>query len=304
MVDLFQLHDRPFKKLSGSRRSVFLEHEAALLRPLPEPPADLDERLSHEAGPVVVLSRWGAYGQARPGVLALTAVTTTLPPRREPAAVWFVSDAGVTSRSTGAPVESGAGSVDEAVAQVPAEVGALFVTAEASVPLSRLADVLGRVPESLVGRAGLAVALAPDTRLPAPPPVVAIEGQDALCVDGLPDLQDSDPIGTLAPEQIVSSLGPLRQAVEACAGASDGPGAAGGRVAMALRIAADGRVASACIVEDATGDPALRACIVRATRSIAFPAPEPAGFVDVQLPLALSLLESQRQRPLCDATNM
>jgi transposase len=32
------VNDRPFKKLSGSRRSVFLEHEAALLRPLPEHP--------------------------------------------------------------------------------------------------------------------------------------------------------------------------------------------------------------------------------------------------------------------------
>jgi transposase len=32
------LNDRPFKKITGSRRSVFLAHEAALLRPLPEHP--------------------------------------------------------------------------------------------------------------------------------------------------------------------------------------------------------------------------------------------------------------------------
>lgn len=273
---------------------------AAAVRPLPEPPADLDERLGGEAGPIVVLSRWGAYGEARLGALALTAVTTTLPPRREPAIVWFVTEAGVTSRSTIAPVESGAGSIQEAVARLPAEVGALFITAEAGVPLARLADVLRRVPESLFGRAGLAVPLAAGTRLPSPPPTAPIEGPETLCPEGLPALADTDPIGTLEAEPIVSSLGPLRRGVEACVGATEGPGAAGGRVSMALRIGADGRVATACVVEDETGDPALRACLVRATRSIAFPAPTPSGFVDFQLPLALSPLESQRQRPLCD----
>lgn len=44
------LNDRPFKKLSGSRRSVFEEHEAALLRPLPEHPYRYRKHKSAKVG--------------------------------------------------------------------------------------------------------------------------------------------------------------------------------------------------------------------------------------------------------------
>jgi transposase len=44
------LNDRPFKKLSGSRRSVFLKHEAPLLRPLPEHPFRYREHRSAKVG--------------------------------------------------------------------------------------------------------------------------------------------------------------------------------------------------------------------------------------------------------------
>lgn len=273
---------------------------AVAVRPLPAAPADLDERLRTDPGPLVLLSRWGAYGEARDGALAFSAVTMTLPPRREPAVVWIVTDEGVIVRSSGAALEAGAGPLDAAVAALPADVGALFVAAEAGVPLARLAEVLARVPASLHGRVGLAVVLAPGTRLPAPPPAPTPAESEARCPDGLPALGDDEPLGSLRPERIVSSLGPLRQSVEICVGATDGPGAAGGRVVIALRIGGDGRVAHACVVEDGPDDPALRACVVRATRGIAFPAPEPAGFVDVSLPLALAPAESQRQRPLCE----
>lgn len=47
---LEEVNDRPFQKLSGSRRSVFLEHEALLLRPLPERPYRYREHRSAKVG--------------------------------------------------------------------------------------------------------------------------------------------------------------------------------------------------------------------------------------------------------------
>ena len=47
---LEEVNDRPFQKMSGSRRSVFLEHEAALLRPLPEHPYRYREHRSAKVG--------------------------------------------------------------------------------------------------------------------------------------------------------------------------------------------------------------------------------------------------------------
>ena len=47
---LEEVNDRPFQKMKGSRRSVFLEHEAPLLRPLPEHPYRYRERRSAKVG--------------------------------------------------------------------------------------------------------------------------------------------------------------------------------------------------------------------------------------------------------------
>lgn len=44
------LNDRPFKKMAGSRRSVFLTHEAPLLRPLPEHPYRFRRHKSAKVG--------------------------------------------------------------------------------------------------------------------------------------------------------------------------------------------------------------------------------------------------------------
>ncbi|MDQ3033968.1 MAG: hypothetical protein M3Y87_16245, partial [Myxococcota bacterium] len=68
-------------------------------------------------------------------------------------------------------------------------------------------------------------------------------------------------------------------------------------VAIAVRIAADGRVREACVMEDATGDPSLRACLVRAARELAFD--PPGGVVDFALPLRLEAGRAQRQAPVC-----
>jgi hypothetical protein len=232
-------------------------------------------------------------------------VTTTLPPLREPAVVWAITDEGVYVRSSQrAAADPDPITVDALSASIPStspeSIGVLFVTAESGTSLERLAEVLALVPPALSGRVGLAVALAPGTRLPAPPDAPAsADAAAGLCPDGLPELAPDVPLGDLRADAIVQSLGPLRQAAEICVSSTTGPGAAGGRVVLALRIGADGTIDDACAVEDATNDPVLRACLLRATRSVAFPAPSPAGVVDVQLPLLLAPLPAQRQAPLC-----
>jgi hypothetical protein len=272
---------------------------AVAVRPLPPAPDDLDEMLESDPGPVNVLSRWGAYGTGDPAHAGFVAVTTTLPPRREPAIVWIVTSEGVYVRSSAAAAtERGARTPEQARALLDASAGALFVTAEASTPLERIAGVLAQIPEELAGRVGFAVALAPGTRLPrAPAETVAPGG--ALCAGGLPAPGEGDAQGDLAPRVIVQSLGPLRQAAESCVSFAQGPGASGGRIELALRIGADGSVSEACAVSDSSGDASLRECLVRAARATAFPAPSPPGYVDVQLPLVLAPSESSRQRPLC-----
>ena len=67
-----------------------------------------------------------------------------------------------------------------------------------------------------------------------------------------------------------------------------------------MRIGPDGRVSEVCVVESEHPDPTLHACLVRSARAVAFDAPSPAGFVDVQLPLVLAPLPVQRQRALCE----
>ncbi len=249
-----------------------------------------------------VLSRWGAYGSGDPSHPSFSAVTTTLPPRREPAIVWALTDRGVYVRSsTEAATEPGPRPIDALTATVGPSTGVLYVTAEAGTPLDRVADVLRRAPASLAGRIGLAVALAPNTRLPDAPATDSSVAADAgLCPEGLPELPANAVAGDLHTDAIVSSLGPLRQAASTCVTGTQGPGAAGGRVVLALRIGADGRVETACATEDETSDPVLRECLLRAARATAFPTPNPPGSLDVQLPLALAPLESQRQTPICE----
>lgn len=283
------------------RRGWRLEADLAVaVRPLPPAPDDLDDTLARHPGPVNILSRWGAYGSGAPSAPSFSAVTTTLPPRREPALVWALTDEGVYVRSSREPMSAAPIALDALSLPEPDAVGALFITAEAGTSLERLAQLLARAPDALAGRVGLAVALAPETRLPEIAGASApVDPRAHLCPGGLPALADDAPLGDLRPDAIVQRLDPLRQAASACVSASEGPGAAGGRVVLGIRIGPGGVVTDACAVEDATADPALRGCLVRAARSVAFPAPSPDGSVDVQLPLLLAPLALQHQAPLC-----
>lgn len=284
------------RSASGWRLNADL---SVAVRPLANAPDDLDARLA-APGPVVILSRWGRYGADGENALVLNAVTSTLPPPVEPAVVWVITDDGVYVRSTAAPSARTSGTAQEARAALPSNAGALFIAAESGVSVARLAALLALVPPELAGRVALAVPLAEGVRLPAPAAGGGGLEDPAFCPGGLPELPADAPLGDLRPDRIVSSLGPLRQGAEICVGASTGPGAAGGRVALAMRIGPDGTVSEACVVESASPDPTLHACLVRAARAVAFEAPSPPGFVDVQLPLVLAPLPVQRQRALCE----
>jgi hypothetical protein len=268
------------------------------VRPLPAPAEDLDERLEGDGGPVNVLSRWGAYGAGDPARASFSAITTTLPPRREPAIVWAITDRGVYERASDAP-RAPAPRPAEALRIDASSVGALFVTAESSISLARLRDVLAAIPSELAGRVALAIALEPGTRLPAPPNAPSQEAGEALCPEGLPALPEAAPIGDLRADRVVQSLAPLRQGAAICVGTAQGQGAGGGRVVLAIRIAPDGHVERACASADETGDASLRECLAQAARAVIFPAPDPPGYVDVALPLSLAPLDSQRQRAIC-----
>jgi hypothetical protein len=116
----------------------------------------------------------------------------------------------------------------------------------------------------------------------------------------LPAPAPGSPEGDLDAKAIVAQLGPLRAAAEACLAHARGPASAGGRLVLALRIAADGRTQQACLMEDAIGDAALAGCVIDAANALRFPAPSPAGFVDVHLPLALAPEGPPMQRALCE----
>jgi hypothetical protein len=271
---------------------------AVAVRPLPTPPRDLEAHLQRTLGPVRVLTRFGAYG-AGESELALVAMNTTLPPSRGVALSLFLTSGGLYARRSDEPFgERDASRIDWVLERIDwSAFDLVAVTTSASTPVRVLAELLARLPSSMAGRIALAVALEPGTRLPEVPPTLDVESDVALCLDGLPELDESAPIGDLPPSRIRSALGPLERAAELCVGMSSGRGAAGGLVSIAVRIAPNGQVSDACIMEDATDDPSLRACIIRAARELIFETP--GFFVDFALPLRLLAGRSQQQTPIC-----
>jgi hypothetical protein len=116
----------------------------------------------------------------------------------------------------------------------------------------------------------------------------------------LPAPDPSSAEGELDPKAVVGALAPLRSAAETCLAHVRGRASAGGRLVLALRIAADGRTQQACLLQDPLGDAMLAGCVIDAALALRFPSPSPAGFVDVHLPLALAPQGPHAQRALCE----
>jgi hypothetical protein len=276
------VHDARALKLAGEITGA--------LRPLPQPSDDLEPTLERNVT-VNLLSLFGRHGDT-PGALTLAAFSAA-PPTRDAAAL-IATDHGyyVRGTSAGAPMLNRQ-PLAAALAALSTQRGAtLFVAAEAHVPLAELMQALAALREH-PQPAVLAVNLAPNTTLPERR---AVQG-DALCPAGL---GDSDaPQGELSVAALQSGLLSLREHAADCLSEAEARGAAGGRLELALRIAASGQVEAACVISDESGDPSLRACLLAQTRKLTFPAPSPRGSVDVQLPLGLRALAAPAPPLLC-----
>jgi hypothetical protein len=279
---------------------------AVALRPLPAAWNDLDGPLRTRRGAARLLSRWGQT-HAEPVALALAAFTGTQPADpTQPALAVALTDAGAwvlgttrESPATTAPVALSA--LPDAVRTVAAGTtpAQIFVTAEADISLETLRAALAALAP-FGAPIALAVPLAPDVRLPAEP-VVAPEVMDrGFCGGGLPEPAADAVEGDLPESALRDALGPLREAAARCLANASGRAASGGRLDLALRITAEGRVGEACVLRDPILDPALRLCVLAAAQSLRFPAPRPAGFVDLALPLRLAPDAALAQRPLCE----
>jgi hypothetical protein len=265
----------------------------AALRPLPVPEPDLDVALAKNIT-VNVLTPFGRYGNAS-GALTLAAFTYA-PPTREAFAL-ILTDQGIALRGTSAGVAlrdklTLADAAQAVNALMPATV---FVSAEAPVPTSALADLLRALQDQRVPVA-LAVNLAPATRLPEPPSGAVAD----TCPNGLPDTAEAE--GALDVSALGPALSDLRAHAADCLSSADPRGAAGGRLSLLLRVSRTGALADACIDKDDIGDARLRACILDRARKLRFPQPEPSGSVDLALPLTLVPAHAPMPPLLCADT--
>jgi hypothetical protein len=266
-------------------------------RPLAPAPLVLASALNDAAGPASVFSAWGTTpGEA----LALVAFTTTTPAAaRAPAIAAILTPEGVSVRAAHMAVRAHPEPLSiEATASLLAELeppAIVYVSAEAAIPLERVAALLRALPERF--EVALAVALPKGTRLPAPERAPSTE---LTCPDGLPAPRPDEPEGELDPAALRGALGPLKEQALACALSTGGRALLGGKLTLGLRVNADGKLDPLCMLQDTIGESLLRRCVIEAARALRMPAPEPRGFVDVHLPLELALLGPTAQRALCE----
>jgi hypothetical protein len=276
------------------------------LTELPDAPADLDARLKRGASSIGVLSAWGAMPSERlPAEPALILAGFTAVPvtsLRASLAAIILTDEGAYVR-TGAqqyaeqdgPLAPDA-AVQRWIQQPHAPSTTLYVSAEYAVPMSALVALLRKLPAET--GVALAIVLPEGTRLPPSP--TPQQSPPALCPDGLPEPAAALPEGALDTSVLIDALAPLREQAARCLDGVHGAARAGGRLTLALRIAADGTVQDTCLLTDAIGDAALAGCVLDSARLLHLPVPNPAGFVDVHLPLLLEPTSAPTLRSICD----
>ncbi len=261
------------------------------VRPLPEPPRDLDELLERGAIPTVALTVWGAIGEAAPNALAVAAITAT-PMVEGPATIVVRTDRGVYVRSTDAPSSEPAMPI-AALRSRSLGGGPTFVTGEADVTVADIAAVLDAIGsgERIVA---LATPLQPGTALPAP--VSVNDTQVAIC-EGLPDPAPDQAEGVLDGAVLSDGILALRPAIQRCV---ESAGLArAGRVTVAFRVGPSGTVTDACVTEDQLHVGIVVSCVADAIRGARFPTPSPAGYVDVAAPFHLESVDPA-QRARCE----
>ena len=280
---------------NGLRLSADLSLAA---RPLPSAPERPAEAVLEQPGSISVMSTWGPVrGEVTDSVLL--AFTTTRPDAvKLPAIALFVTRGGVLVRGA-APelrVQLSALSPDATgslLASLPGP-GMLYVTADRSLALRNVHALLRLIPNRY--EVALAVALPKGTRLPE----AAADTREGRCPEGLPEPAPGEAEGSLSESAARAAVSPLREAALSCALSAGGRALLGGRVTLAMRVGKEGRAREACVVEDAIGEPLLRRCLISAARDLSLPAPSPAGFADLHLPLQIALTGPAAQRATCD----
>jgi hypothetical protein len=262
--------------------------------PIPDAPASLESFSDRPEARVAVLGAFGPGG-ASDAAIVLAPFTTTPPALAgAPVVALLQSVEGVALRySTHAATDADSGlspsqAVPRLLASAPADA-ALYVTAEAGTPLAELYALLAELPDARP--TALAVALPAGTRLPPPPEPAAA----ARCAEGLPELPEDAPLGDLEPAALGATLSALRQSATSCMRALHGAG----KLTLALRVDAGGRVSDACAIESDVTEGVLATCLTESARQLRFPAPSPPGFVDLHLPLTLMPSDLQPQNPVC-----
>jgi hypothetical protein len=267
---------------------------------LPDAPAELDGQLQRAEGPMRVLTPYGptAGGDA---ALVLTSFTAVVPQAaRAPALAVALTDAGAYLRYGASQASDADGPLllDALITRLHAADGdaLIYVTAEAAVAIADVVALLRLLP--VEREVALAIALPSSTTLPSAS--AALAPAVDRCPEGQPEIDADAAQGDLDQSAVLSAIAPLRVQAQDCLDAARGPARAGGRVALAVRVAADGSVARACMLSDAIGDPALAECVLSSARALRFAAPKPSGVVDVHLPLSLQPAGPSSQRALCN----
>lgn len=293
------------RKLDTEKPSWRIEADLAVaVRPLPKALNDLSAKLQEEPKPIHVMTRWGRIGEHTDGFVLVAFTTTTPASAKLPAVALFVTAAGVYVRQSEAVLEIQAeplklSDIGPFLAKATAQKEfILFITADEALPLGQLHELLFMLPYPKP-EVALATVLGPDTRLPQPPKVDD-ESKKHWCPSGLPELPESEGEGNLPPTEIKASLGPLLEGSQKCLASAVGPSASGGQVLIAFRIGKSGKVESQCLVQDEIKDAALASCLLEAAGDLTFTPPSPSGFVDVHLPLRLTPMGIDQQRPICN----
>lgn len=275
---------------------------AVALRPLPDVPEDLDVALNNREA-LSVLTRWGHIGAGARGPM-LAALTTSPPSARQQALIIIITDRGIYGRSSNVALPIGwQGGLDlEKVntfitkqrAQLASAVDGIYVTAERDVPLLEIRRVLEILAPIKVPVA-FATSLVSGTRQPK----AQDPSTELLCPNGLPALVAGTAYGTLARETMKTAIGGLKERAERCMKASSGTSVTGDVLRLQARLSPNGQVIQTCFVVDEVGDLGLRRCIEKALLDLDFPAPNPTGYVDIDLPLRFVYLPAASQAPLC-----
>jgi hypothetical protein len=134
----------------------------------------------------------------------------------------------------------------------------------------------------------------------SPSPSSAGGSESARCVS-LPALAEASPLGTMTPARLREALPGLREAVGRCTALVPSRAVAtGGRIRLGARIGPDGRAREACVTDDSVDDDAFRICLVDAARTMTWPVPDTAGYVDVYVPLVVAADRSAVHRGVCE----